>query len=299
MPTPLNIARCGVLSAGFPVPLSLRCIVLNFYLLSMSYRNYRELSDEEIQKIGELYPVTPNRELARRFNVSVDAIQDYLAYPNGWKKNRKAVLIGSRKGRSLTEKEIGWIIRHYQNTKNEDILRKFGIGESTLHRVARKYGLKKTRQFMKKSQQAAANIGMAVCKEFGIYEQNAEYARQQWEERKASGEPLSRWKCFQPGESNKTRLSPKRYKECIEKSKVSRNETIRKERMRIRWGFEQKTKLKLVGGGSIRSSHRHLFRKAGYIVDRASNEVYFDEETVRHPIMEANAHKWGLKVLPY
>ena len=39
----------------------------------MTYRNYRELTDEEIRQLEELYPVTTNRELSRRFGISVDA----------------------------------------------------------------------------------------------------------------------------------------------------------------------------------------------------------------------------------
>ena len=54
-------------------------------------RNYRELSAAEVGEIARLYPVTTNREIARRYDISVDALQDYLAYPNGWKKDRKAM----------------------------------------------------------------------------------------------------------------------------------------------------------------------------------------------------------------
>ena len=241
--------------------------------------------------------MTPNRELAQRYGISVDALQDYVAYPRGWKKNRKAVLVGSRNGRSLTEKEIGWIVRHFQNTKNENIMRKFGIGESTLHRVARKYGLKKTKQFIRKCQRNATDLAHITCEKYGVYEQSAEYARQQWVKRKESGEPLSKWKVFMPGESNKTRMTPERFKQTIEKAHRKRNETIRKERMRINWGFPQKTKMKLVSGGHKRSAHRHLFRKKNYIVERGDNYVYYDEETNRSPMMEANAYRWGLRVM--
>ncbi len=264
----------------------------------MGYRNYRDLCEKEIAELEVLYPITPNRDLARRYNISVDALQDYVAYPRGWKKDRKAVLVGSRNGRSLTEKQIGWIIRHYQNTKNEDIMQKFGIGESTLHRVARKHGLKKTKQFIKKCQQNATDLARVTCERYGVYEANAEYARKQWVKRKESGEPMSKWNVFQHGESNKTRLTPKRFKEAIDKAQKKRNETIRKERMRIRWGFPQKTKMKLVSGGHKRSAHRHLFRKKNYIVERGDNYIYYDEDTNRSPIMEANAHLWGLKVMP-
>ena len=51
-------------------------------------RNYRELSTAEVGEIARLYPVTPNRVIARQYDISVDALQDFLAYPNGWKKDR-------------------------------------------------------------------------------------------------------------------------------------------------------------------------------------------------------------------
>lgn len=58
-------------------------------------------------------------------------------------------------GRELTEKEIAWIIRHFKHTRNDEIMSKFGISHSTLHRIAREHGLKKTKQFMIKTQDSA------------------------------------------------------------------------------------------------------------------------------------------------
>ena len=267
----------------------------------MTYINYRELTDEEIRQLGELYPVTTNRELSRRFGISVDALQDYVAYPRGWKKDRKAVQIGNRGGRSLTEKEVGWIIRHYQHTKNEDIMQKFGIGESTLHRLARKHGLKKSRQQMKKTQQEATQAAWQACRDYGIYEETRERMKREAEERKARGERIPG--SFMPGQSNKDRLSPKRFAEHMDMIHAKRRETIRKDRIRLHFGLPQKTRMKLCYNGyghaeRKKSMHRHLFRKHGYIVERGSNTVYYDEETVRHPLMEANAAKYGLKVNP-
>lgn len=264
-----------------------------------SFRNYRELTEEEIKQLAELYPVTPNRQLAQQFGISVDALQDYVAYPRGWKKDRKATQIGNRNGRTLKEKEVQWIIRHFKHTKNEDIMRKYGIGESQLHRVARKYGLKKSRQFTKKAQRNATMAAREACKEYGIYEQTRERMKREAAERKARGERIPG--SFMPGESNKDRLSPKRFRECIEKTRQKRNETIRKDKIRIHFGLPQKSKIHLHYNGydawqRKKSVHRHLFRKHGYIVEHGDDTVYYDDDTQRHPIMEANAHKWGLKV---
>ena len=76
-------------------------------------RNYRELSTAEVGEIARLYPVTPNRVIARQYDISVDALQDFLAYPNGWTKDRKAM---SRRVPKLTERQEAWIIKHYAHT---------------------------------------------------------------------------------------------------------------------------------------------------------------------------------------
>lgn len=266
----------------------------------MTYRNYRELTDEEIRQLEDLYPVTTNRELSRRFGISVDALQDFIAYPRGWKKDLKALRIGNRNGRTLTEKETQWIIRHYQHTKNEDIMQKFGIGESALHRIARKHGLKKSRQQMKKTQQEATQAAWQACKDYGVYEEASRRMTEKMKAMSARGEYIPG--SFMPGQSNKDRLTPKRFKECMEKGHKKRNETIRKERIRIHFGLPQKTRLNLTYGGydeahKKKALHRHLFRKLGYIVERSSDEVYYNEETERRPKMEANAHLYGLRVM--
>ena len=258
-------------------------------------RNYRTLTEEEVQHLERLYPVTTNRELSLMFDISIDAIQDYLAKPRGWGKDRKATQIGNRGGKSLTEKQEAWIIKHYKHTKNSDILHKFGIGESTLHRLARKHGLKKSKQFMKKTQRENAERGCAVCLRYGVYEQSAEYAREQWRQRKERGETLG----FKKGESNKTRMSARKFKALMERTHQKRRETIRKERMRIRWGFDQKTNLRLVSGGKDRIHQRYAMRKRGYIVPRGSNVAYYTDDTVRDLEAEKRAQATGLHVDAY
>lgn len=258
-------------------------------------RNYRTLTEEEVIRMGQLYPVTPNRELSKMFDVSLDAIQDYLAKPRGWKKDRKAVQIGSRGGKSLTEAQTQWIIKHYKHTKNRDIQERFGIGESTLHRLARKHGLKKSKQFARKVQRENAELGFAVCEEYGIYEQSAEYAREQWRLRKERGETLG----FKKGESNKDRMSPRKFKALMERTNEKRRESIRKDRLRIKWGLEQKTRMRLVSGGKTRVSQRYAMRKRGYIVPRGSNVAYYTDDTVRNLAAEKRALAHGLHVEPY
>lgn len=251
-------------------------------------RNYRELTQAEIDRLEELYPTTTNRELSKMFDISVDAIQDRFAYPNGWKKgNFKR---GNRGGKPLDEKSVKWIVKHYQHTKNHEIMDKFGIGESTLHRIARRYGLKKSTQFKNKMIAESSRTAMSVCRKYKVYEQQAEFNRERWKQWKAEGKQVG----FRKGESNKDRLSPKRYKAMLEKMAATRRENIRKDRMRINWGLPQKTRIKLVSAGRKAAVDRHRLKKLNYIVERGSTHVYYDELTRRNLTIEKRAMINGL-----
>lgn len=256
------------------------------------YRDYHTLTDDELSELERFYPCTTNRDLCRRYNISIDALHDRLAVPRGWKKDRKAVYIGNRGGKTATEEDVRWIVRHYKHTKNDDIMAKIGISNSQLHRIARKHGLKKSRQQMRKIYRETTQAAVRACIENGVYEQNAERARLQHEERRRAGIPNG----FRRGESNHDRMSDRKYNEVMERIHRTRNETIRKERMRIRWGLPQKTKMKLVSGGHLRACRRYAFRQRGYIVAKGSNDVYFNDNTNRNEYMESTAIRYGLHV---
>ena len=262
-------------------------------------RNYRTLDEAEFRELERLYPTTTNRELSKMFNISIDAIQDRFAKVHGWKKDA-SIYAGNRGGKSLTDKQVKWIVNHFQHTKNSDILEKFGIGESTLHRIARKHGLKKSRQFMKKMQAEATEKARQTCEAFGLYEELAERMQKEMTEAYKEG----RRSFFRKGESNKDRLSKKRFAETIRKIQESRNKTIKSERRRLVFGMEQRTKMKLhIGGFDERqrkkTCHRYLFKKHGYIVERGNSVIFYDEQTKRSPQMEANAPLYGLKIMAY
>ena len=188
---------------------------------------------------------------------------------------------------------VAWIVKHYKHTPNRDIMDKFGIGESTLHRVARKCGLTKSKQYMKKVANENNANAMATCRRYKVYEQSAEFARQQWRERKERGETCG----FEKGKSLVDRIGLKCAKVAWEKTRIARNETIRKERIRINWGFEQKTKLKLTSAGKKAIASRHLLKQLNYIVERGSTTVYYDELTSRSLKKEQTAIKHGLRIL--
>lgn len=253
-------------------------------------RNWRELSEEEIEELEKMYPVTVNRDLVKIFDISVDAIQDHFARPRGWKKDMAVV---RSSGRPITEAQEKYIIKHYPNTKNAEIMEKVGCGESTIHRVARRHGLKKTTQFLNKMKRYTLSEAYKTCLEYGVYEETRERMREtmlrQMEEGTHQG--------FKIGESTWKKMSKKKREERCRKMSESRKELIRKEKMRVKWGLEQKTGLRVVAGGRDRVCIRHRLKKRGYIVERCGNDVYYNEDTNRSLVMEQTAKKRGLKIM--
>lgn len=268
-------------------------------------RNYREMTAEEMAELERLYPVTPNCELERMFGVSTTAIQKHIAYPGGWKKDRKAVQGQGHKRPKPGDKDIAWLRRHYKHTRNADIMARLGIGESMLHTLARRYGLKKSRQFMKKSYRQNNEEGMAVMKRYGIYEENSERARRQWADAKAEGRAYG----FRKGESNKTRFSPRRYAEIRRKITESRMNTIRMERARMLFGLPRRTRLTIVVMQKYtksQTSRRYNARQRGYILADDCSEgsgsrytIYYDSRTQRSDRFERNLINDGFRLEPW
>lgn len=259
-------------------------------------RNYRTLTAEELSEIEQLYPVTPNREIVRRYDISLDALTDYIAKPRGWRKDMKAIAANKQKSNTLTEKELNWFIRHYSHTKNADIMQRLGIGESMLHRLARKHGLRKSDRYMRKVQAEITEAARQVCVDYGVYEESGRRLSREWSEHKARGERMPH--SFQPGVTNMQRLGSKREQQRIENATLKRNETIRKEKLRLKYGLERKTRLPILIGSRYTHSqlnHRYHAINRGYILADDTSEagghryvIYYDDQTPRSPKFERN-----------
>ena len=264
-------------------------------------RNWRELSASEVEELGRLYPVTPDARLSADFDISIETIRYRFARPLGWKKDMRAVCYATHGTyRELSEEEEAWIVRHYKHTRNGDIMEKFGIGTGQLSSLRRKYGLKKSAQFMRKSREQAKVSCKAAFHEYGESERARERAREQWAERRRTGDNGKVG--FQRGESNKTRLSREEFLAVMEKIRRKRNESIRRDRVRIHWGMEPKTRL--VKNWDSRPDwhkrhYRHLFREYRYVVEDGSSTVYYDDNTIRRPLIEERAAKYGMRVKPF
>lgn len=258
-------------------------------------RNWRELTRTEVEEIAALYPCTTNREICRRYDVSRETLIQRLAQPGGWKKDRTKVLIGNRRGKTISDRDLKWFIAHYQHTRNAEIMERLGIGEAQLHRLARKYGLKKTTRFMKRMQRETTAVAYEACRTYGIYEQTAIEMSRKMRERVERGETVG----FRKGVSCAQRFGKKKWRQMRERANAKRNETIRRDRLRIKWGLPQISRMKLVTAGSRAAQYRHILKKRGYIVGRGSVHVYYDDSTRRNLKNEATAVRHGLIIEKY
>lgn len=182
----------------------------------------------------------------------------------------------------LSEAEQQWMHDNFCNTKNSEVSEYLGISPRTVVRIARDMGLVKHPDFTKAMQRNAsehaarvnrANGGNAGAKNLLIY-----------------GKAYR----FKAGESNRNRMDEKAFKEMHRQIGESRKETFRKEKRRVLFGLEQKTKLRVVQAPKKKICLRNGLRKKGYKIARASNEAFITAETHRSEVMERRAISMGI-----
>lgn len=180
----------------------------------------------------------------------------------------------------LTEEQENWLKKHFKHTKNEEIAAKLGISESSMHRLARLYGLKKSPQFMRKCVQEAATAAKQSHLLNGTYPPKG----YKIPNREKGG--------FKPGETSRNRIGAKREAERIKKSAESRRETWRKEKARATFGFPQRTKLHVIPVPKAKIRMRWYLKQRGYILDEKERIAYYTDTTRRAVRIEAKQQPW-------
>lgn len=175
----------------------------------------------------------------------------------------------------LTDKQEAWLSKHYKHTKNDEIAKKLGISARSVPRLAKRRGLKKSEQFMKKCRAEMA----AKAKESHL--KNGTYPP------KGFKIPNSEVGQFKKGVTSIERLGSKKEAERIAKASAKRRETYKLEKARALFGLPRQTKLKVISRPKKQVWMRNYLRRRGYIVERGSNVAYYNSETRRSPILEA------------
>jgi hypothetical protein len=184
----------------------------------------------------------------------------------------------------LTTQQERWLVNNFADTSNAECAEYCGCNWRTVVRKARELGLTKSREYMLAARRKGQEMAAIMNRGEGNRgkENLLRYGRQYQ---------------FRKGESNVQRLGEAKERERIRKSHEARNKTIASERVRIKWGFEQKTRLRLVRQPKQWIAYRNTMKRRGYIASRGSREIYYNEDTNRSAAVEHNATKAGLIIL--
>lgn len=195
----------------------------------------RTTTPEQEAFIAENFLTMGNRELQEATGCCVPTIYR-IAAKHGLRRSARlrSELCG---GKALTDKELDWLVKRYAGTDNFTLADTLGVSESTLHRLARRFGLKKSPAYMRKCQRETA----AAAKYFRDKSGLNEAMRGVYSENLQKGAAYQ----FRRGENNRQRNGDENERNRVISAAVTRRETIRRERARIKAGLPQKTKLKL------------------------------------------------------
>ena len=183
----------------------------------------------------------------------------------------------------LTPARIAWFRENFAHTKNKELSHRLGVSVRTVVRWARELGLQKSSIFVASTQRNAAEHAARANRAMGGNAGVVNLLK------------YGKATRFRPGTTQKDRMSAEAYEAMLVKRGATRKELFRKERVRVNWGLEQRTKLRVVKCPKEKVRLRNNLRKRGYEIARASNEAVITETTRRSIKMETRAEKMGIK----
>ena len=185
--------------------------------------------------------------------------------------------------KDLTQEQLEWFRENFDHTKNQELAACLGTSPRTVTRMARELGLWKTKDFVAAMQRNASEHGARATRLMGGNAGAVNLLK------------YGKATRYKAGESQKDRMSAEAFADMHRRIGVARKETFRKERIRVNWGLEQQTSLRVVQCPRKKIMLRLNLRRHGYMIARASNEAMITNETRRSMKIEARAEKMGIK----
>ena len=183
----------------------------------------------------------------------------------------------------------------FPKNTNRRMMTWFGISFSTLQRFKREFGLEKD---MKSIIRQQAKDTKRICEKNGYYasirgKAPSEACMEATRQLRAAG--------FHPIKQLKAN-NPRRYKQLMRKKSEQRKELWRKERLRVFYGLDRQTNLRIPTNPMSRraTAQKYAMIKAcNYFPDPLGDPhvICYDNETQRSARREATAAKHGLKVV--
>jgi hypothetical protein len=203
----------------------------------------------------------------------------------------------------LTDAQEAWFMETFPVAENRRVAKAMRVSESTMHRMAREYGLKKSEKGLRGIRRRQARAVRRKCESNGYYDS--------LRGKKPSEAALEGYRRYVKSDTYRHPYAvmreehPRKYRQICKRKSEDRKRVMEEERKRIRLGLRRKTRLHLpVNNYSIRElSRRYYALNRGYIVaDRTDIEhrrvIWYDEDTDRGERFERNAVKDGWCVEP-
>ena len=183
----------------------------------------------------------------------------------------------------------------FPKNSNRRMMTWFGISFSTLQRFKREFGLEKD---MKSIIRQQAKDTKRVCEKNGYYasirgKAPSEACLEATRQLRAAG--------FHPIKQLKAN-NPRKYKRLMQKKSEQRKELWRKERMRMVYGLERRTKLRLPLNSLTHAASAckyMMIRECNYFADPDgdSHIICYDSQTRRSEKREATAIRHGFTIV--
>ena len=183
----------------------------------------------------------------------------------------------------------------FPKNSNRRMMTWFGIGFSTLQRFKREFGLEKD---MKSIFRQQAKDTKRICERNGYYasirgKAPSEACMEAARRLRAAG--------FHPIKQLKAN-NPRKYKRLMQKKSEQRKELWRKERMRMVYGLERRTKLRLPLNSLTHAASAckyMMIRECNYFADPDgdSHIICYDSQTRRSEKREATAIRHGFTIV--
>lgn len=181
---------------------------------------------------------------------------------------------------TLDDKQEAYLVKHFKHTKNAELAAKLNIGERSVVRLARKLGLNKSPQFVRKCQLEAKQAAHEYHQRHGSYPPKGFIIPN-----REAGQ-------FRQGVTPEQRLGKKKNTERIRKAAESRAKTWKRERALATFGLPQRTKLPVIPQPKKKVELRYYLKRCGYIVDDIARVAYYDENTRRGKRIEEKPQRW-------
>ena len=201
--------------------------------------------------------------------------------------------------RVLNDEQCEWLRLWFPKTENKRLAKAMGISLYKLHCFARELNLTKSEEGWRAIKRRQTKAMAKTNHRNGCYDRKRGHApseatlegnRRRWEEYRQGLREL-------PQDTAK-RKHPKLWKASLKKRSENRKEMIAKEKRRIIYGLERKTKLKCVVMKPYTRSQvvrRTSALKRGYLLDMDCSEgqpgryvIYYDDKTERSKLFERN-----------